>query len=75
LVLVAHTLPGADRFVPISVVAGFAAVLGVDIFFALSGFLIGGIILREKTMGPAKFLIRRWFRTIPLFWACPRLSS
>ena len=47
--------------------------LGVEIFFALSGFLIGGILIR--TVGPApgvgttlSFWIRRWMRTIPAYW-------
>ena len=48
---------------------------GVDIFFVLSGFLIGGILI--KTMEKQKgfswadlkiFWFRRWFRTIPAFW-------
>lgn len=43
---------------------------GVDLFFVLSGFLIGRILLRE--IGPTAgwrqvrhFWIRRWFRTLP----------
>lgn len=48
---------------------------GVDLFFALSGFLIGGIILREinkenyTAAGLLKrFWIRRWFRTLPNYY-------
>lgn len=48
---------------------------GVDLFFALSGFLIGGIILREinrRDFRPGAFLkrfwIRRWFRTLPSYY-------
>jgi peptidoglycan/LPS O-acetylase OafA/YrhL len=46
---------------------------GVELFFVLSGFLIGRILvgtgeqLRE-TGSLATFYIRRWFRTLPLFW-------
>ena len=47
--------------------------LGVALFFALSGYLIGGILLdiRERGGGHAllqRFLIRRWMRTLPLYW-------
>jgi peptidoglycan/LPS O-acetylase OafA/YrhL len=44
---------------------------GVSIFFVLSGFLIGGILLRVLTqpeftiLALLNFWIRRWFRTIP----------
>ena len=50
------------------------SVEGVSLFFVLSGFLIGGILLRilEKTTfgwrAMLNFLIRRWFRTIPNYW-------
>jgi peptidoglycan/LPS O-acetylase OafA/YrhL len=45
---------------------------GVDLFFVLSGFLIGRILLRKISKTPQfplsvlrEFWIRRWFRTIP----------
>jgi peptidoglycan/LPS O-acetylase OafA/YrhL len=46
--------------------------LGVEIFFVLSGFLIGGILIRqyEKKFDLheiKKFWKKRWFRTIPLY--------
>jgi peptidoglycan/LPS O-acetylase OafA/YrhL len=47
---------------------------GVAFFFVLSGFLIGGILLRQMEKEPftfrkAKdFLIRRWFRTLPNYF-------
>ena len=47
---------------------------GVSFFFVLSGFLIGGILIRETekelfTFRKAKhFLIRRWFRTLPNYF-------
>lgn len=48
---------------------------GVDIFFVLSGFLIGGILIKSmaKSKGFSindlkKFWFRRWFRTLPAFW-------
>lgn len=48
---------------------------GVQLFFVLSGFLIGGIIIRQtETRGwqPAnmfRFMVRRWFRTLPNYYA------
>jgi len=47
---------------------------GVDLFFVLSGFLIGGILLRAIDKGGlgwtslTNFWIRRWFRTLPNYF-------
>ncbi len=49
-------------------------VLGVEIFFVLSGFLIGRILFRIFTKDEFVtkdlnyFLIRRWFRTLPNYY-------
>lgn len=49
-------------------------VMGVEIFFVLSGFLIGRILFRIFTKDSFKtkdlnyFLIRRWFRTLPNYY-------
>ena len=49
-------------------------VYGVEVFFVLSGFLIGGILLRLittttfSTMTVLYFWVRRWFRTLPLYF-------
>jgi peptidoglycan/LPS O-acetylase OafA/YrhL len=48
--------------------------IGVEIFFVLSGFLIGGILFKEidKKMPITKtlknFWTRRWFRILPLYY-------
>lgn len=46
---------------------------GVDLFFALSGFLIGGLFWREArqcgTIHLGRFWSRRWLRTIPPYLA------
>ena len=51
----------------------FAGTLGVEIFFALSGFLIGHILITEAGADPSLrnlgvFLVRRWMRTLPLYF-------
>ena len=54
---------------------GFVAIFGVDLFFCLSGFLIGRILLQEsadwpeqKERGAMRFWYRRWMRTLPLYF-------
>lgn len=47
---------------------------GVSIFFVLSGYLIGGILIRSVYKKPftpkllANFWVRRWFRTLPNYY-------
>ncbi|MGZ5552646.1 MAG: acyltransferase family protein, partial [Chthoniobacterales bacterium] len=52
---------------------GHGGFYGVELFFVLSGFLIGRILLRReddlrRNEQLAIFYLRRWFRTLPLFW-------
>jgi peptidoglycan/LPS O-acetylase OafA/YrhL len=56
---------------PMLQVAGF---LGVELFFVLSGFLIGKILLRSVLISAnfttvRKFWVRRWLRTLPAYYA------
>ncbi len=48
--------------------------LGVDLFFVLSGFLIGGILFaelsRQETIEVRRFLIRRAFKIWPAYLCC-----
>ncbi len=52
----------------------FFGTIGVDLFFVLSGYLIGGLILKQMNKGEtafkdfAYFWIRRWFRTLPNYF-------
>src|SRR5579871_2423560 len=45
---------------------------GVDLFFVLSGFLVGGLLWREyqirKGVNPGRFLVRRAFKIYPPFY-------
>src|ERR1700722_16417443 len=73
LVLISHfSLVFVGLFDPNPVVqpAGF---LGVELFFVLSGFLIGQILLRTVLVSPVLptvkiFWSRRWFRTLPAYY-------
>lgn len=48
--------------------------IGVEIFFVISGFLIGGILFKEISKNNnlkttlKNFWIRRWFRILPLYY-------
>jgi peptidoglycan/LPS O-acetylase OafA/YrhL len=52
---------------------GHGGFYGVELFFVLSGFLIGQILIRSAgdlgwAGNVAFFYVRRWFRTLPLFF-------
>lgn len=63
LVLFAHWFP-TPRAWQLNAAAGAA---GMAIFFALSGFLITRLLLRNSRVTP--FLVRRLMRILPLSWA------
>lgn len=57
-------------FNPLNYVTGYVA---VELFFVLSGFLIGRILLHDivdngSLSGLKNFYLRRWFRTLPLYY-------
>ncbi len=41
---------------------------GMDLFFVLSGFLIGSMLLHQAGAGIGRFWLRRAFRTFPLYY-------
>jgi peptidoglycan/LPS O-acetylase OafA/YrhL len=52
---------------------GHGGFYGVELFFVLSGFLIGRILIAQgaelsRAGKVALFYVRRWFRTLPLFF-------
>jgi peptidoglycan/LPS O-acetylase OafA/YrhL len=53
--------------------------LGVDIFFVISGFLIGGMLFREfaarSSIDLGRFYMRRFLRLTPLYWLALALSA
>ncbi len=75
LVLLAH---GAAVFLPMfkidpPVTVLMGAYYGLELFFVLSGFLIGGLLFRvaESDATPHGwliFMVRRWMRTLPIYW-------
>lgn len=73
-VLIGHSFQ-YSKIVPEVAVFGKLAILGVELFFVLSGFLIGSIIMRlieEKRFHTftdiSAFWKRRWLRTLPLYF-------
>src|ERR1700716_4125662 len=52
----------------------YSGLLGVDIFFVLSGFLITSILLQEfertHWISLKRFYARRFLRLMPAYWAC-----
>jgi peptidoglycan/LPS O-acetylase OafA/YrhL len=58
---------------PLQVAA--AGFFGVELFFVLSGFLIGRLLIDILDRGATArawliFLVRRWMRTLPLYFVC-----
>lgn len=62
-VLACHLLPLGPKFLQINYLAG---VLGMSLFFTLSGFLVTHFLLGRPQV--IDFLIRRFFRILPLAW-------
>jgi peptidoglycan/LPS O-acetylase OafA/YrhL len=57
---------------PAPIRLSLAGPFGVELFFVLSGYLIGNLLLDIAGRGPAMrdlaiFLVRRWMRTLPLY--------
>lgn len=69
--MLAHgSLLGMDAFPSLRYVTIIFGVIGVELFFVLSGFLIGRQLLNvgEGTQSIKNFWARRWFRTLPNYY-------
>lgn len=62
-VLAAHLLPLGPKFLKLNETAG---PIGMALFFTLSGFLITHFLIKKPNV--VHFIIRRFFRIIPLAW-------
>lgn len=62
-VLAAHLLPVGPKSLQLNAMFGL---LGMALFFTLSGFLITSFLLKNPST--LDFLVRRFFRIIPLAW-------
>jgi peptidoglycan/LPS O-acetylase OafA/YrhL len=74
LVLVSHLFLNFNGLLNPSPFAQVTGYLGVELFFVLSGFLIGRVLLASVLPAPAMhrvldFWIRRWLRTLPAYYA------
>ena len=75
LVLICHTIPIISQNSHVAAFTNYMGLFGVEIFFVLSGFLIGLILIKthqqEQTtsINTVKiFWLRRWFRTLPNYY-------
>lgn len=74
LVVLGHMLGHSQPNLTLQSYSSFG-IFGVDLFFALSGFLIGRILITESRDwgenhhgGLQQFWYRRWMRTLPLYF-------
>jgi len=72
MVLISHSRIYFVQYVDLQWIS-FNGFLGVELFFVLSGFLIGRIIINSIVEKPSianllTFYKRRWYRTLPLYF-------
>lgn len=63
LVLIGHMLPLGPKWLALNSMVSAA---GLSIFFFLSGYLV--VLMLHRKPGITSFLIRRFFRVVPLAW-------
>ncbi len=62
------------------VISSLTGFFGVELFFVLSGYLIGGLLIDIIDRGVTWrawriFMVRRWLRTLPLYYLCILILS
>lgn len=72
-VLISHGRIFIQNYINVKVLT-FGGAFGVELFFVLSGFLVGKIIITQMLndsswKGLIYFYIKRWLRTIPLYYS------
>ncbi len=75
LVVLQHSFMFTDAFFPKFRILWFVSHSALDIFFILSGFLVGGIIEKKYSEKNQilikdifKFYKRRWYKTLPMYF-------
>jgi peptidoglycan/LPS O-acetylase OafA/YrhL len=71
LTMITHT-PSLMRRVAILHPFEYGTWLGVDLFMLISGWLLGGQLLRtavRDSFSPVRFYVKRWMRTLPPYYA------
>lgn len=72
LVLFSHGRVFLREVLPWAEVLRFGGFMGVELFFVLSGYLIGGILIRAAGQPHSawlrEFYARRWLRTLPNYY-------
>ena len=68
MVIISHIRGYFSRYFYVDFL-GINGFFAVELFFVLSGFLIGKIIIKDLVVSEnkdlKKFYLRRWFRTLP----------
>ncbi|MFG5995624.1 acyltransferase family protein [Salmonella enterica] len=72
MVLISHSRMFFTQYADVQWLS-FNGFFGVEVFFVLSGFLIGRIIIKSVVEKPSfsnllTFYKRRWYRTLPLYF-------
>lgn len=72
LVLLSHSRGWLLDYWEFAELLKFGGYIGVELFFSLSGILVGSILLKTPLLFDfeqfKRFLVRRWYRTLPNYY-------